>query len=214
MTHIPSATPQTHQMDRDDELDESEDLFGTGEDMDETFDCYAHDTQKELDAASMHVNVGNLDPSAWSVSETPYSHKSVPKRCPDASRCADNDQFDDFMSDYLREHSEFPRAENYMIEQFRIVRELLRFFRNLKRKLAKKNWQNFQIFWIWSGAKECRSCRSRKMLKNEPTLAIVAAHTDENEPIKVKVRSPERLRLLIWHPVVRFFQIAPGREFH
>ena len=34
------------------------------------------------------------------------------------------------------------------------------------------------------GAKECKSCRSRKMLKNAPTLAIVAVHTEENEPLK------------------------------
>ena len=36
-----------------------------------------------------------------------------------------------------------------------------------------------------SGAKDCKSCRSRKMLKNAPTLAIVAVHTEENEPPKI-----------------------------
>ena len=36
-----------------------------------------------------------------------------------------------------------------------------------------------------SGAKECKSCRSLKMLKNGPTLAIVAVHTAENEPLKI-----------------------------
>ena len=36
-----------------------------------------------------------------------------------------------------------------------------------------------------SGAKDCKTCRSRKMLKNEPTLAIVAVHTEENEPPKI-----------------------------
>ena len=36
-----------------------------------------------------------------------------------------------------------------------------------------------------SGAKDCKSCRSRKMLKNAPTLAIVAVHTEENEPLKI-----------------------------
>ena len=54
-----------------------------------------------------------------------------------------------------------------------------------------KFWQNFDKFltkfWIWSGAKECTSCRSRKMLKNAPTLAIVAVHTAENGPPKVDV---------------------------
>ena len=44
-----------------------------------------------------------------------------------------------------------------------------------------------QNFWIWSGAKECRSCRARKMLKNAPTLAIVAVHTEENEPPRILI---------------------------
>ena len=50
--------------------------------------------------------------------------------------------------------------------------------------------QNFDAAFLlkncdWSGAKECESCRSRKMLKNAPTLAIVAVDTAENEPSKV-----------------------------
>ena len=40
------------------------------------------------------------------------------------------------------------------------------------------------IFLNLSGAKECKFCRSRKMLKNEPTLAIVAVDTEENERLK------------------------------
>ena len=36
-----------------------------------------------------------------------------------------------------------------------------------------------------SGAKDCKPCRSRKMRKNAPTLAIVAVHTEENEPPKI-----------------------------
>ena len=36
-----------------------------------------------------------------------------------------------------------------------------------------------------SGAKECSFCRSRNMLQNAPTLAIVAVHTEENGPPKV-----------------------------
>ena len=38
--------------------------------------------------------------------------------------------------------------------------------------------------WVLTGAKECTSCRFRKMLKNAPTLAIVAVHTEENEALK------------------------------
>ena len=40
-------------------------------------------------------------------------------------------------------------------------------------------------FWDLSGAKECKSCRSRKMLQNEPLVAIVAVHTAENELLRV-----------------------------
>ena len=34
-----------------------------------------------------------------------------------------------------------------------------------------------------------QSCRARELLKNEPTLAIVAVHTDENEPSRVQVKN-------------------------
>ena len=40
-------------------------------------------------------------------------------------------------------------------------------------------------FWDLSGAKDCKSCRSRKTLQNEYLVAIVAVHTAENEPSKV-----------------------------
>ena len=40
-------------------------------------------------------------------------------------------------------------------------------------------------FRDWSGAKECKSCRSRKMQKNASLLAIVAVDTAENEPSEV-----------------------------
>ena len=54
----------------------------------------------------------------------------------------------------------------------------------------QKKWQKIVVtfllkFWDLSGAKECKSCRSRKSLKNEPLVAIVAVHTAENEPLKV-----------------------------
>ena len=40
-------------------------------------------------------------------------------------------------------------------------------------------------FWDLSGAKDCKSCRSRKTLQNDYLVAIVAVHTAENEPSKV-----------------------------
>ena len=60
-------------------------------------------------------------------------------------------------------------------------------FVKIYRKLQKKFGNFLQNFWIWSGAKECRSCRARKMLKNAPTLAIVAVHTEENEPSRILI---------------------------
>ena len=50
---------------------------------------------------------------------------------------------------------------------------------------STKNLDDFLLkFRDLSGAKDCKSCRSRKMLKNAPTLAIVAVDTAENEPPK------------------------------
>ena len=45
----------------------------------------------------------------------------------------------------------------------------------------------FSSFPTWGskGAKDCTFCRSREMLKNAPTLAIVAVHTEEYEPLKI-----------------------------
>ena len=37
--------------------------------------------------------------------------------------------------------------------------------------------------WILSGAKVCKSCRSRKMLKNEYLVAKIGVDTAENEPL-------------------------------
>ena len=52
--------------------------------------------------------------------------------------------------------------------------------------IPAKKFDGFLLeFWGGSGAKAKRSCRARKMRKNKPTLAIVAVHTEENEPLKV-----------------------------
>ena len=56
------------------------------------------------------------------------------------------------------------------------------------KKLAK-NVKKFDkillIFLILRGAKECQSCRSRKMLQNEYLIARIGADADENEPSKI-----------------------------
>ena len=53
--------------------------------------------------------------------------------------------------------------------------------------LAKISDDFLLKFWNLRGAKVCTSCRSRKMLKNAPTLAIVAVDTAENEPLKISL---------------------------
>ena len=53
--------------------------------------------------------------------------------------------------------------------------------------LAKISDDFLLKFWNLRGAKVCKSCRSRKMLKNAPTLAIVAVDTAENEPLKISL---------------------------
>ena len=40
------------------------------------------------------------------------------------------------------------------------------FFRNLRQKIINTFDDKWSNCWDWSGAKECTSCRSRKMLKN------------------------------------------------
>ena len=52
-------------------------------------------------------------------------------------------------------------------------------------KNAKKFDEFLRRFRIWSGAKDCKSCRSRKTLKNEYLLAKIGVDTAENEPSKV-----------------------------
>ena len=52
-----------------------------------------------------------------------------------------------------------------------------------------ENLQNFCNFLLnfgdLSGAKDCKSCRSRKMLKNDALVAKFGVDTAENEPSKV-----------------------------
>ena len=74
--------------------------------------------------------------------------------------------------------SNFPRKMTKFIDQNR--NEMKFHF------IPAKKFDGFLLeFWGGSGAKAKRSCRARKMRKNEPTLAIVAVHTEENEPLKV-----------------------------
>ena len=69
-----------------------------------------------------------------------------------------------------------------------ILTEKQQNFAKFAQKINKKFDEILLNFRIRSGAKECRSCRSRKMRKNAPTLAIVAVHTEENGPISAEVK--------------------------
>ena len=53
------------------------------------------------------------------------------------------------------------------------------------RKISKFSCEFLQQFWVSTGAKECRSCRSRKMLQNGTLVAKIGFDTEENEPAKV-----------------------------
>ena len=52
-------------------------------------------------------------------------------------------------------------------------------------KNAKKRDENFLKYLGLSGAKECKSCRSRQEFSNEYFLAKFGVDTEENEPCKV-----------------------------
>ena len=51
---------------------------------------------------------------------------------------------------------------------------------------SRKNVDDFWLkFWDLSGAKVCKSCRSRQELSNEYLLAKIGVDTAENEPLEV-----------------------------
>ena len=52
-------------------------------------------------------------------------------------------------------------------------------------KILAKFFKFFQKIEKFSSREECRICRSQKMLKNAPILAIGGFDTAENEPSKV-----------------------------
>ena len=56
---------------------------------------------------------------------------------------------------------------------------IIAIFPRFAAKIIKIFDKNLLKFCVWSGAKESKSCRSRKMLKNEPTLAIGGVDTAE-----------------------------------
>ena len=58
-------------------------------------------------------------------------------------------------------------------------------FANFCQKNAKKIDDKFLKCWGLSGAKACKSCRSRQELSNEYLLAKFGVDTEENEPCKV-----------------------------
>ena len=55
-------------------------------------------------------------------------------------------------------------------------------FRKISLKIEKMFNEIMLIFCVASGAKDCKSCRSRKMLKNDYLVAKIGVDTDQNEP--------------------------------
>ena len=53
------------------------------------------------------------------------------------------------------------------------------------KKMRKSLTKFFLKYWGLSGAKACKSCRSRQELSNEYFLAKLGVDTEENEPYKV-----------------------------
>ena len=58
-------------------------------------------------------------------------------------------------------------------------------FCNVLPKNAKQLTIFFLKYWGLSGAKTCKSCRSRQELSNEYLLAKFSVDTEENEPYKI-----------------------------
>ena len=57
-----------------------------------------------------------------------------------------------------------------------------------KKKIGKNPKKIHEIslnFWNWSGAKSCRSCNYRKLLKNVYLCAKISFDAEENEPSKI-----------------------------
>ena len=52
------------------------------------------------------------------------------------------------------------------------------------RKISKFIDKKLLGIGVWRGAKECKSSRSRKMLKNDYLVAKIGVDTAENEPRK------------------------------
>ena len=81
----------------------------------------------------------------------------------------------------------------------------IRIFTEIRAKMRKKFDEFLRIFWVWSGAKVCKSCRSRKMLKNAYLVAKIGFDTEENEPSKVWSFSLKSIEL---------YQLRPGTTPH
>ena len=62
--------------------------------------------------------------------------------------------------------------------------KITKFFKILP-KNAKKIDENFLKYWGLSGAKACKSCRSRQELSNEYFLEKFGVDTEENEPYTI-----------------------------
>ena len=94
------------------------------------------------------------------------------------------EKFDKF-STFSTEFGEIPR--NFHQDRCKIRWKLWKIAKFWKKfwKLQKLSDENLLKYWIWSGAKEWYSCRSRKALQNEYLVAKIGFDTAENEPLQV-----------------------------
>ena len=88
---------------------------------------------------------------------------------------------DSYDSESRRIFQDFSRSTRFT---FLCTAQTSKFQENFFKKVKKFD-DFFLNFLGLSGGKECKSCRSRKMLQNEYLVAIVAVHTAENEPLKI-----------------------------
>ena len=91
-------------------------------------------------------------------------------------------EFEAFSSIFAKFRQNFitiwPKNGQFQMKNRKIWMKMNKFIFIFAKKL-----DDFSLkFWYLSGAKAHKSCRSEKMLKNAPTLAIGGVHTAENEP--------------------------------
>ena len=94
--------------------------------------------------------------------------------------------------------SELKISRKFIILNFVKILRIFRKFANFV-EIWRRSQRNLLKFCVQSGAKLWKSCRSRKIWKNAPFLAIVAVDTAENEPSKnLQTAAAKLARVIVW----------------